>query len=82
MKSALPAVVLQRIVQSGDDQQPDPDAPQYLEIESLDSGSGTFVRIATERWVVQSDDEIDLLAGRLKAALKVNVLPSVPDELK
>ena len=73
------SAVFQKFVQAGDDQQDDADAPQYLEIESLDSGAGCFVRLATERWVVETDAEIEVLAGRLKAALRVNVLPTNDD---
>ena len=76
----LGQAVLRRYVQSGDDQQADPYAQQYLEIESLDSGAGTFVRLATERWVVESDEEIDALANVLKLALKANVLPTNDDD--
>lgn len=71
-------LTLRRFVQAGDDQQDDPGMPQQLEIESHDSGAGTFVRIATDRWVVETDSEIDELAKELKDALKVDVLPS-PD---
>lgn len=69
-------VIMKRFVQSGDDQQEDPDEPQHLDIASLDSGAGTFVSIKTDRWVVESEEEIDALAKNLKAALMVNVFPN------
>ena len=72
---STPQPVLVRFVQAGDDQQEDDSAPQCLEIESLDSGAGTFVRITTERWVVESEEEIEFIASNLRAALKIQVFP-------
>jgi len=66
-------------VQAGDDQQEDELDLQHLKIESLDSGSGTFVILSTKRFAFESDEEINALAKQLKAALKVNVLPNNND---
>ena len=42
-KTTLGNLTFRRFVQSGDDQQEDENQQQELEIESLDSGAGTFV---------------------------------------
>jgi len=58
----------------------DQDVHQTLVIEATDAGGGTFVVLTTERWAMDTEDQIDELCVELKAMLKVNVLPKNDEE--
>lgn len=48
--------------------------PQILSIQTVDCGAGSYVILETDRWAVDSEEEINELADKLKAALKVKVI--------
>jgi hypothetical protein len=43
---------------------------QSLEIETMDGGGGAYLVISTERWALDSDEDIDAFASRLKEVLR------------
>ena len=63
-----------RYIQAGDESEPG--QQQTLEIESMNRGAGTFIKLSTRRWCFENDAEIDEFAAKLKAALLVDVLPT------
>lgn len=43
---------------------------QSIEIETMDGGGGPYLVIATERWSLDDDADIDKFAARLKEVLR------------
>lgn len=44
---------------------------QYLRVRTQDGGGGAFIVVETSRWALDSDAEIDALAAKLKAVLRL-----------